>query len=95
MSLHIKFDKIIVEMTKSKRFDKRCITVFNYFSRRYKHYYKDYSTKFNINSTNFLVYFRQNPTKACCLSTISCRIVDSALYFYVYFGEIRGIDANM
>ena len=59
MSLHIKFAKIMVEMTKSKRFDKRCITVFNCFSRRYELYYKYCSTKFNINSTNFLVYFRQ------------------------------------
>lgn len=59
MSLHIKFDKIIVEMTKSKRFDKRCITVFNYFSKRYKPYYKDYSTKFNINSTKSSLFFNK------------------------------------
>lgn len=57
MSLHIKFDKMIVEMTKSKRFDNRCITVFNYFSRRYKHYYKYYSTKFNMNSTKISLFF--------------------------------------
>ncbi len=67
-------------------------TVFNCFSRRYKTYYKYYSTKFNTNSTIFSLFFRQNSTKICDLSTIPCRIVDSALYFYVYFGEIRGID---
>lgn len=92
ISMHIKFDKMIVEMTKTKSFYNRCITVFNYFSRRYKHYYKYYSTKFNINSTKISLFFRQNSTNVYWLSTRRCRIVDSALYFYVYFFEIRGID---